>query len=263
MSMGTSWSGRTLTSEIWPYGSVSLAPNTICRHGCIYADDEFEYEIVDGEIRSHITSRNYPMSIPERSSLRMQFSLIRTAQRKQPRMLWTKSERHGSRGRQRQKPGTYQLHSRDVQKTVINRACKIGIKSSDDSSLALLKEVMKANEDELAEAAVEAEIKENANQELIDIEYEVEDETPAAEETKKNRQRKEIAEKPKQEKNKRNRSRVNNKPYLRKDLDSDAYHRAYHIKEQTNLYAVIIGIINRCRAVSFALLWQIGKRLSA
>ena len=46
------------------------------------------------------------------------------------------------------------------------------IKTSDDSSLKLIKEVMKANEEELAEAAVEAEIAENANQEFIDVEYE-------------------------------------------------------------------------------------------
>ena len=77
-----------------------------------------------------------------------------------------------------------------AKKTVINRACKIAIKSSDDSSLALIKDTMKSNDKELTEAIVEAEIEENANQELIDIddtieaEYtEVKEETPEEKET--------------------------------------------------------------------------------
>ena len=56
-----------------------------------------------------------------------------------------------------------------AKKTVINRACKIAIKSSDDSSLNLVKETMRANDDSITEAIVAAEIEENANQIEVDI----------------------------------------------------------------------------------------------
>lgn len=88
-----------------------------------------------------------------------------------------------------------------VRKTVINRACKKYLNSSDDGSL-LVQYINRADE-VAAEAEIEAEIEENANQELIDIEYEVEDETPAAEEAeeaKEEQTKEEITEKPKQEK---------------------------------------------------------------
>jgi recombination protein RecT len=66
-----------------------------------------------------------------------------------------------------------------AKKSVINRACKIAIKSSNDSSLNLIKETMRANDDSITEAIIEAEIEENANQIEVDIvddmesEYEV------------------------------------------------------------------------------------------
>ena len=87
-----------------------------------------------------------------------------------------------------------------ARKTVINRACKRYLNSSDDGSL-LMYHVNRA--DELtAEAEVEAEIEENANQELIDVDYGVMDkeETPAAEESKEEQTKEEVAEKPKQDK---------------------------------------------------------------
>jgi recombination protein RecT len=61
-----------------------------------------------------------------------------------------------------------------ARKTVINRACKRYLNSSDDGSL-LMYHVNRADE-VAAEAEVEAEIEENANTELIDVEYTVEDE---------------------------------------------------------------------------------------
>jgi recombination protein RecT len=59
-------------------------------------------------------------------------------------------------------------------KTVINRACKRYLNSSDDGSL-LMYHVNRADE-VAAEAEVEAEIEENANKETIDIKYDIVDE---------------------------------------------------------------------------------------
>lgn len=55
-----------------------------------------------------------------------------------------------------------------AKKTVINRACKRYLNSSDDGSL-LMHHVNRADEI-FEEAEIEAEIEENANKELIDIE---------------------------------------------------------------------------------------------
>lgn len=59
---------------------------------------------------------------------------------------------------------------------------------------------LKHLENSFEESEVAREIAENANKEFIDVNFTVEDETPAAEETKEEQTKEEIAEKPKQEK---------------------------------------------------------------
>jgi recombination protein RecT len=58
-------------------------------------------------------------------------------------------------------------------KTVINRACKTFLNSSDDSSLVM--KHYRRTEAEAEQASVEAEINENANQQPIDVEYQFQD----------------------------------------------------------------------------------------
>jgi recombination protein RecT len=84
-----------------------------------------------------------------------------------------------------------------ARKTVINRACKRYLNSSDDGSF-LMQHVNREDE-VIAEAEVEAEIEENANQELIDIEYEVADEEPEVEEKAAEEPKERKPEEPKQE----------------------------------------------------------------
>ena len=105
---------------------------------------------------------------------------------------WSKSKNNPDREGSTHKDFAQEM----ARKTVINRACKRYLNSSDDGSL-LMYHVNRA--DELtAEAEVEAEIEENANQEFIDVDYEpVEDEEveeKAAEEPKERK-----PEEPKQE----------------------------------------------------------------
>ena len=115
------------------------------------------------------------------------------------RMAWKKSQMWGKDQDKERKGSTHDEYRQEMaKKTVINRACKRFLNSSDDGSL-LVQYINRADE-VAAEAEIEAEIEENANQELIDIEYEVEDETPAAEEAKEEQTKEEITEKPKQEK---------------------------------------------------------------
>jgi recombination protein RecT len=84
-----------------------------------------------------------------------------------------------------------------ARKTVINRACKRYLNSSDDGSL-LMYHVNRADE-VAAEAEVEAEIEENANQEIIDVEFEVMDEEPEVEEKATEEPKERKPEEPKQE----------------------------------------------------------------
>lgn len=168
----------------------------------VYADDEFEYEIVDGEY--HVTKHKQALKNIDDSKIVAAYAILTypDGSKKTTLMTIDQIRKAWEQGQTKGKsPAHTNFPAEMAKKTVINRACKIGIKTSDDSSLKLIKEVMKANEEELAEAAIEAEIEENANQELIDIEYTVtEEETPAAEETKEEQTKEEIAEKPKQEK---------------------------------------------------------------
>lgn len=107
---------------------------------------------------------------------------------------WSKSKMNPDKEGSTHKDFTQEM----ARKTVINRACKRYLNSSDDGSL-LMYHVNRA--DELtSEAEVEAEIAENANQELIDIdaEYELLGEDADTEETAEEPEE-ESAEKPKQE----------------------------------------------------------------
>ena len=166
----------------------------------VYADDEFEYEIVDGEY--HVTKHKQALKNIDDSKIVAAYAILTypDGSKKTTLMTIDQIRKAWEQGQTKGKsPAHTNFPAEMAKKTVINRACKIGIKTSDDSSLKLIKEVMKASEEELAEAAVEAEIAENANQELIDIEYEVADEEPeveeeAAEEPKENKP----AEKPQQ-----------------------------------------------------------------
>lgn len=142
----------------------------------VYADDEFEYEIVDGEIK--VTYHKQKLSNVDPGKIVAAYAILTYPDGTKKTTLMTMDEIRKA-WEQGQTKGKSQAHTNFTaemcKKTVINRACKIGIKSSDDSSLHLVKEVMKANEEQIAEAAIEAEIAENANQEFIDVDYAVED----------------------------------------------------------------------------------------
>ena len=106
---------------------------------------------------------------------------------------WSKSKMNPEKEGSTHKEFTQEM----ARKTVINRACKRYLNSSDDGSL-LMQHVSRADE-VAAEAEIEAEIEENANQELIDIEYEIEeDEEENNTEAEEQVEEEKPAEKPKQ-----------------------------------------------------------------
>jgi recombination protein RecT len=170
----------------------------------VYKGDEFEYGIQRGNkvITKHIQRIENvdPDNIVAAYCTivfddERQFTDIMTWQEIQK--AWSKSKMNpGKEG------STHKEFAQEMcRKTVINRACKRYLNSSDDGSL-LMYHVNRAYE-VAAEAEVEAEIEENANQELIDIEYEIEDEGPTIEEATEEPKEEQPAEKPKQEKKSR------------------------------------------------------------
>jgi recombination protein RecT len=66
-------------------------------------------------------------------------------------------------------------------KTVINRACKMFINSSDDSTLDLVVESFNRSEEAAEEAAFQEEVEKQANQEVIDVDYEIKEDDPREE----------------------------------------------------------------------------------
>lgn len=168
----------------------------------VYKGDEFEYTIKNGN--KYITKHIQRIENVDPNNIVAAYCTIVFDDDRQftDVMTWDEIQKAWSKSKMNpdKEGSTHKEFAQEMaRKTVINRACKRYLNSSDDGSL-LMQHVNRADEI-AAEAEVEAEIEENANQELIDVEYTVtEEETPAAEETKEEQTKEEIAEKPKQEK---------------------------------------------------------------
>lgn len=152
----------------------------------VYKGDEFEYQIKNGN--KYITKHIQKIENVDPGNIvaayctivfddDRQFTDIMTWQEIQK--AWSKSKMNPEKEGSTHKEFAQEM----ARKTVINRACKRYLNSSDDGSL-LMYHVNRADE-VAAEAEVEAEIEENANQELIDIDadYELQDEGADTEES--------------------------------------------------------------------------------
>jgi len=168
----------------------------------VYKGDEFEYEILNGN--KYITKHVQRIENVDPGNIVAAYCTIVFDEDRQftDVMTWAEIQKAWSKSKMNpEKEGsTHKEFAQEMaRKTVINRACKRYLNSSDDGSL-LMQHINRADE-VAAEAEVEAEIEENANQELIDIEYEVADEEPeAAEEAAEDPKEDKPTEKPKQEK---------------------------------------------------------------
>jgi recombination protein RecT len=168
----------------------------------VYGGDEFEYEIQNGN--KYITKHVQRIENVDPDNIVAAYCTIIFDDDRQftDVMTWREIQKAWSKSKMNpEKEGsTHKEFAQEMaRKTVINRACKRYLNSSDDGSL-LMYHVNRA--DELtSEAEVEAEIAENANQELIDIdaEYELLGEGADTEESAEEPEE-ESAEKPKQEK---------------------------------------------------------------
>ena len=166
----------------------------------VYKGDEFEYTIKNGN--KYIVKHIQRIENVDPNNIVAAYCTIVFDDERQftDIMTWAEIQKAWSKSKNNpdREGSTHKEFAQEMaRKTVINRACKRYLNSSDDGSL-LMYHVNRADE-VAAEAEVEAEIEENANQELIDIEYEVEDEeeennTEAEEQVEEEKP----AEKPKQ-----------------------------------------------------------------
>jgi recombination protein RecT len=148
----------------------------------IYEGDEVDYEMVNGRIKNLTHKQKFgninkdkiigaycTIVMPDDSV----YTELMTID--EIRKAWSKSQMWGDNQVEERKGSTHDEFKQEMaKKTVINRACKKFMNSSDDSSL-VMQHVNRADE-VAAEAQLEEEIKQNANQEIIDVEFEVKNE---------------------------------------------------------------------------------------
>ena len=167
----------------------------------VYKGDEFEYTIKNGN--KYITKHVQRIENVDPDNIVAAYCTIVFDDDRQftDVMTWAEIQKAWSKSKMNpdKEGSTHKEFAQEMaRKTVINRACKRYLNSSDDGSL-LMYHVNRADE-VAAEAEIEAEIEESANQELIDVEYEIEDEGPTIEEATEEPKEEKPADKPKQEK---------------------------------------------------------------
>ncbi|NMH69666.1 recombinase [Bacillus sp. RO3] len=91
------------------------------------------------------------------------------------RKAWSKAQFWGKDRKVEKEGSTHDEFKQEMaKKTVINRACKKFLNSSNDASLTI--DYFNRSDESNDEAQLQAEIQENANQEVIDVEYELREE---------------------------------------------------------------------------------------
>lgn len=176
--------GNKLVFQRSYFGSMAVAKEAAGARDIyaqvVYKGDEFLYEINRGrkKVLKHVQNIDNvdPANIIaaycviEFGDERPDYTEIMTIN--QIRKAWSKSKMNPDKEGSTHKEFPDQM----AMKTVINRACKAYINSSDDSNLVLKRHFNRTDE-ELVEQEVADEINANANGEYIDVEYKVNTET--------------------------------------------------------------------------------------
>jgi recombination protein RecT len=148
----------------------------------IYEGDEVDYEMINGKI-TNLTHKqkfgninkdkilgSYCTIILEDNSIYTELMTI-----DELRKAWSKAQFWDKEKEVEQKGTTHEEFRQEMaKKTVINRACKKFLNSSDDGSLVF--DHINRQDDVTAEAQLAEEVGENANKEIIDVEFQVNEE---------------------------------------------------------------------------------------
>jgi recombination protein RecT len=174
--------GNALTMQRSYFGTMAVLKQVDPRVDdivaeCVYEGDKFKYQLVRG--RKVITEHEQSIDNVDKAKIKAAYCVIydidgqikRTDIMTMPEIMqaWRQSRQYPIDDNGNIKPGSVQgKFTADMAKrTVINRACKALINSSDDSSLVM--QAVRRSDDERAEQEVDAEIHENANKTVIDV----------------------------------------------------------------------------------------------
>jgi recombination protein RecT len=174
--------GKQLTFQRSYFGTMAVTKRVTSAKSIdaavIYEGDEVDYEMVNGRI-TNLTHKQKFGNIDKEKILGAYATVVMqdgTAYHElmtidEIRKAWSKAQ-FWSKGSTTEQQGTTHEEFRQemAKKTVINRACKKFMNSSDDSSL-VMQHINRAD-DVAEEAQLEEEIKNNANGEIIDVEFE-------------------------------------------------------------------------------------------
>jgi recombination protein RecT len=153
----------------------------------IYEGDEVDYEMKNGRI-INLTHKQKFGNINKEKILGAYATIVMPDETvyhelmtiEEIRKAWSKAQFWGKEQKVEQQGSTHEEFKGEMaKKTVINRACKKFMNSSDDSSLMM--HHINRGDEVAAEAQLEEEIKQNANQEIIDVDYEIQDEPDVVE----------------------------------------------------------------------------------
>jgi recombination protein RecT len=180
--------GKKLTMQREYHGTIALAKRfggvKEANANVIYQEDEFMYEVDPESGKKRIIKHSQDFKNIDDDKITGAYAVLTFNDDSMPyveimnmnqiRKAWLQGYAKGNSPAHRNFPGEMS------KKTVIGRACKLFITSSDDSNLALAERISgKKEENEVEdidaeEMQVEAEIKENANKEVIDMDPEPE-----------------------------------------------------------------------------------------
>ncbi|RDY70291.1 recombinase, partial [Halobacillus trueperi] len=173
--------GHSLTFQRSYFGTMAVTKRVTGAKSIdaavIYEDDDVDYEMKAGKITSlthkqkfnninkeKITGAYCIIALPNGEA----YTELMTIE--EIRKAWGMSQMWGKEQKEEKKGSTHDEFKQEMaKKTVINRACKKFINSSDDSSLVI--DHFNQTDESAEEAQVEEEISNNANGDYIDVEY--------------------------------------------------------------------------------------------
>jgi len=173
--------GKTLACQRSYFGTMAVTKNatgaTDIFAEVVYKGDEFKFEIVRGKKR--VSKHTQSLENIEKGEIVGAYCTLVDVDDREFTEFMTMAEIKKAWAQSKMNPSSdSSTHNKFPQemakKTVINRACKIFLNSSDDSSLVMKHYRRTENAAEQAEA--EADIAEHANKEAIDVEYQYNDE---------------------------------------------------------------------------------------
>ncbi|MGM8212605.1 recombinase RecT [Virgibacillus sp. W0430] len=180
--------GNQLTFQRSYFGTMAVTKRVTgakeINANVIYDGDDVDYEMVNGKI-TNLKHKQKFGSIDKENIIGAYATIVLDSNTtyhelmtiEEIRQAWSQSQMWGKGNKKEKEGSTHDKFRQEMaKKTVINRACKKFLNSSDDSSLVI--QHFNRQDDAIAEAEAQQEINENANSEYIDIDVsEVDQET--------------------------------------------------------------------------------------